>query len=69
MTEWLQYVRAGMTNGASKLTPHEVRCLRQCMAAQLFSRASLAREFKVSRAALYHIETGRNWGYLGENGR
>ena len=42
MSEWSQYVRAGMTNGASKLTPHEVRCLRQCMQAQLFSPASPA---------------------------
>lgn len=68
MAEWHKKQRFGYLNPASRLTPAEVRQVRAIMRAVAFSQtftvASVAREFGVSRQALYHIANGRNWGRL-----
>jgi DNA-binding XRE family transcriptional regulator len=60
--DWANKQRVGGQNGRAKLTAEDVKLLRVLMAAKLFSRTSLAKEFGVTRQALLHIETGRNWG-------
>ena len=60
--DWANKRRVGQKNGAAKLTEEDVRALRKVLAAGIFTRTSIAREFGVSRMATWLIETGRNWG-------
>jgi len=54
-------VRRGLENGATKLTPATVLAIRAALGHR--SIRSLAQTHEGSRAAIYHIRSGRNWGW------
>jgi len=63
MRPWTHMVRLGLANGAAKLTPAAVLKIRAALGQQ--SIRSLATAHGVSRTAIYHVKSGRNWGYVG----
>lgn len=52
--------RRGERNGSAKLRIEEVRAIRAALAAGCSIR-SIARVYRVSRTAIYHIRNGHNW--------
>lgn len=58
-------VPRGERNGQARLTLLDVRAIRDAFAAGVFSKATLARAFGVSHAAVRHIIAGRNWREVG----